>query len=137
MTNMPALSTANSAKRRANRIRSEHLVAVAKGTATAVDVVKSAASDEGKALLRLTLRQLLLAQPGWGEDRCRSTIDKITAVTGTTPDRVTLAWLLDPRAAGRRFFAFCDALHVNNNPPWPGFPHTARPTAASTAGSTP
>lgn len=124
----PPLTAANSARFEANRQRAEWLVAVANGDTTVVDVIEWATTTDGKALLRVPLRKLLLAQPGWGEDRTRSTITKTLAVTGRRglPTRkATIAWLLDHRAGGKRFQAFCDAVTAPPaKAPWVAFPFT-------------
>ena len=98
------------------------------------DVINLACTPNGRPLLRITVKQLLLAQPGVGDESVRRVIDKVIAVTGAHDvpvRRITLAWLLDTRAGGRRFMAFCDALGDNAATPWPGFPFTPRPTRTS------
>lgn len=133
--NRPDLAVANSARAEANLVRAKALIEVAQGHRTITDVVTAAAGDHEKALLRLTVRQLLLAQPGWGEERTRQVISKITDIVGQTPDHMTVAWILDPRAAGRRFMAFCDAITSNTQPPWPGYPFAKKPTHTHSTGS--
>ena len=133
--NRPSLAVANSARAHANRVRATALIAVAEGHRTITDVVKAAAGDDEKALLRLTVRQLLLAQPGWGEERTRQVMSKITDIVGQSTSHMTVAWVLDPRAAGRRFMAFCDAITSNTQPPWPGYPFAKRPTTTHSTGS--
>lgn len=134
----PPLSAANSARFEANRQRAEWLVAVANGDSTVLDVIEWAATDDGRPLMRVPLRKLLLAQPGWGEDRTRTAITKTLAVTGRRglPTRkVTIAWLLDHRAGGKRFQAFCDALAFTPKTPWTAFPFTPVPAGLPIAGA--
>lgn len=94
--------------------------------ATVGTVLEAVAEQENRPLLRLRLRMLLRYQPGWGAVRADQVIDHVLSVTGAKLDRrlVTVGWLLDPRAGGRRFTAWIDALEPKKDPPWTGFPHT-------------
>lgn len=128
--NRPPLEQANVAKAQAHRARAAALISVAEGRHTIVDVIKHAATEAGRPLLRITLRQLLLAQPGWGDERCGSALNQLTAVLGAPAAKLhrrklTIAWLLDARAGGKRFMAFCDVIAAKTDAPWPGFPFAA------------
>lgn len=94
--------------------------------ATVAKVLEAVAEPENRPLLRLRLRMLLQYQPGWGAVRADQIIDHVLSVTGAKLDKrlVTVGWLLDPRAGGRRFTAWIDALEPKKDPPWKGFPHT-------------
>lgn len=94
--------------------------------ATVAQVLAAAAGQENRPLMKLRLRMLLRFQPGWGAVRADQIIDHVLSVTGAKLDRrlVTVAWLLDPRAGGRRYTAWLDAIEPKKDPPWPGFPHT-------------
>lgn len=137
MSARPSLDVANSARAAARHVRASALIRVAEGRASVHDVIQMACTERGKSLLRITVKQLLLAQPGVGDETVARVIRHITDVTDTADvpaRRITLAWLLDSRAGGRRFMAFCDALGDNTATPWPGFPFTPRP--ARTSGGT-
>lgn len=130
----PPLSLANSALADARRQRAEWLIAVAEGTVPLDDFIRHAATEEGRPLLRVKLRQLLMAQPGWGEVKTRALIDHVLAITGAagmSHTKVTLAWLLDSRAGGKRFLAFLDAITPKAAPPHPGFPFAASPSGGA------
>lgn len=94
--------------------------------ATVADVLKASEAREHRPLLKIRLGMLLRYQPGWGRVRAEGVVDHVLAVTGVKLDRrlVNVGWLLDPRAGGRRYTAWLDALEPKKNPPWTGFPHT-------------
>jgi len=137
MNARPSLDVANSARAAARHVRAAALIHVAEGRTGVHDVIRLACTPNGRPLLRITVKQLLLAQPGVGDETVSRAIRHLLAVTGagdTPVRRITLAWMLDARAGGRRFMAFCDALGDNSTTPWPGFPFTPRP--ARTPGGT-
>ena len=128
------LGRANLAKGEAERMRAEHLLGVAEGFLTIWDVVDAAASDAHRALLKIRLRQLLMAQPGWSQARAEGVITKTLATTGQMSVRdemlkLRLAWLLDSRTGGSRLAALADAVHCleETGPPWPGFSRSPAP----------
>lgn len=130
MSARPSLNTANSARAVAERRRSAALIEVASGEASVADVITAAATEAGRPLLRITLRQLLLAQPGWGTERTAKVLSQTLTVLesqNVPMRRLTIAWLLDPRAGGRRLMAFCDSLSTRTEPPWVGFPFMPKP----------
>lgn len=140
MTFTPSLDVANEARAKARFVRAARLYSLANGSTTVVETIAAATDDAGRPLLRLTLRQLLLAQKGWGEQRTAHVIGRTLSVIGApeTPTRkLTVAWLIDPRSGGRRIMAFCDALSAKDGPPWPGFPFAPHPdTPASISTNT-
>lgn len=128
---IPPLTVANSARHAAARQRAAALIAVAdKDNTTDVrEVILAACTQQGRPLTRITLRQLLLAQPGWGPDRTSKALEQMLTTLGqpeVNQRKLTIAWLLDKRAGGRRFMAFCDALYPRASAPWPGFPFAAK-----------
>lgn len=134
MKTTPSLTMANSARALANETRARELIDVAEGRRDIHSVIRRSTAPDGKPLLRITLRQLLIAQPGWGPQRAAVAIEKTLSVVGTphlSPRKISLAWLLDPRAGGKRFMAFCDSLAPSNTAPWAGFPFTPKPSAVS------
>lgn len=79
-------------------------------------------------MLRLTLRQLLIAQPGVGVKTAEAVMTTLTHIVGCgsagqSQRTLTVQWLIDPRAHGRRVLALIDAMDDRAGlPPWPGFP---------------
>jgi hypothetical protein len=130
----PTLEAANTARRSANLYRAQWLMLVHDGMVTPGDVLTDAAGPAARPLLKLSLRQLLLAQQGWGETRAYGVIDKILSVTDAKIERrqVTIGWLLDPRAGGRRFAAWLDAFEPRSALGGAGFPYVRRNVLGST-----
>lgn len=116
------------ARRSAARLRSEWLLLIHEGMVTPADVLAEAGQPHARPLLKLLLHQLLLAQPGWGRTRTDAAIHKIMSVTDARIERrqVTVGWLLDPRAGGRRFAAWMDAFEPRTALSGIGFPHASR-----------
>lgn len=116
------------ARKTANRIRAEWLVAITTGAATVDDLLRAAAEPDGKPLLRISLRQLLLAQPGVGTQGAKKLLRK-THVAAFGHDESkwtalrTVANLLDTRAEGSRYLSLRDALATRRTPSR-GFPFT-------------
>lgn len=135
MSPLSAVRNADPARARAHldeaRLqRSRHLIAITEGDLTALDVVGAACAEEGKPLRRISLRQLLLAQPRVGEQRARRHLSVVAAILGTNEDLGTksIAWLIDPRSGGRRLLAWLDAQQPRHEL-WPGFPFAPEPAA--------
>ena len=124
----PTLESANAARHSAAVYRAQWLMLVHDGMVTPGDVLTDAARPEARPLLKLSLRQLLLAQPAWGRTRADAIIDKILSVTDAKIERrqVTIGWLLDPRAGGRRFAAWLDAIDPRKELTGPGFPYAKK-----------
>lgn len=132
-----SLEVANLARGQAARMRAEALLGVADGLTTIWDVIGEAAADAHRAVLKIRLRQLLLAQEGWGEGRADSVIRKTLATTGEGESmserrdvqKMNLSWLLDSRTGGNRLAALADAVKCSEplEPPWPGFPYSLPP----------
>lgn len=119
------VSALNTARRAASRTRAEWLMHINEGTLTPSDLMKEAARPEARPLLKLSLRQVLLSQQGWGRKRADGVIAHIAGVIDGKIDtrHLTVGWLLDPRAGGRRFAAWLDAFQPKTGPLWPGFPY--------------
>lgn len=120
------------AKLDAETMRAEWLIGITQEILTVPDLVHQSLLDEGVPLRRVTLRQLLLSQPGWGRLRVKRAIDHLKAVTGTnlTERDLTVGWLTDQRFEGRNFLAWIDALHTKDDAPWEGFPFAPAPIGA-------
>lgn len=113
------------ARRRASRIRAEWLVSIAEGIVTIDDLIRAACEPDGKPLMKISLSQLLLAQPGVGKAKAERVLRKMhTTLSGRGADTTrveTVANLIDPRSEGRRYLAFRDAL-CDRQTPVTGFP---------------
>lgn len=126
----PSADTARAALSEARRMRSEYLVAVTTGLLTVRDVVDAAALDSGRPLRRILLRQLHLSQEGWGDARTSRLLSGLGARIDLRDGEVgdwTIAWLLDPRAGGRRYLAWLDVQQEKTVEPWTGFPFAPAP----------
>jgi hypothetical protein len=119
-----SIGSLNRAREAAARVRGEWLLLLRDDLVGPNDVLTEASTPDGRPLLKLSLRQLLLARPGWGRKRTEAVIRKVSSVaTGRIEARqITVGWLLDPRSGGRRFAAWLDALEPKTGPAWPGFP---------------
>lgn len=118
------LALANTAKQKAARTRSEWLVSLGvEGLVSIPDLIRQATTEEGRPLRRITLRQLLLTQEGWGRARVDRVLSHTLSLLGHEPTRrLTVAWLIDARAGRRRVHALADAL-TERAVPWIGFPY--------------
>lgn len=131
-------------RHRANTARGELLQLIADGLLTPWEALVAAATAGEKALLRLTLEQLVTAHPGIGQARARHITAQVTGILDTTEahtatGRVTLGYILDEQAQGKRLLAVLDAFISHglirdqaDLPVWTGFPFTPCPTDRST-----
>lgn len=121
-------SVLHRARREAALFRAEWLMLLHDGTVAPNDVVREAAEPDAQPLLRLSIRQMLLAQEGWGRKTAEAVIGKVMAVTEGRmgPRQTALGWLLDRKSGGRRFAAWLDAFEPKAGPAWNGFPHARR-----------
>lgn len=122
----PPITDAREALATARRRRAEQLVALAEGRVTPLEVVHAAATEAGRPLRRISLKQLHLTQHGWGERRTSRLLVGLAARLGLHPDQVAdkqISWLIDPRAGGRRYLAWLDVQHPKASGPWTGFPY--------------
>lgn len=124
-----SLELANTAKREAARTRSEWIVSLnvegpdGQMLVSIPDLLRQATTEEGRPLRRISLRQLLLTQEGWGRARADRVLSLTTSLLGHEPtSRLTVAWLIDARAGRRRVHALADAL-TERVAPWIGFPY--------------
>ena len=124
------ITTLREARDSARRLRAEWLVAVAEGLVSVDDVIREAATEEGRPLLKISLRQLLLSQPFVGGVRKDQVMKRMAGtlssgnVTAKTNKCSTVFSLLDTRAGGRRYIAFQDA-RMSRNTPMAGFPFSS------------
>jgi hypothetical protein len=122
-----SLALANTAKKASARTRAEWLTSLSMGVISISDLIEAATTEDNRALRRITLRQLLSTQEGWGRAKTSRVLFLTTHLLGLEPtSRLTVAWLLDARAGGRRVRALADAL-FDRAQPWIGFPYAPLP----------
>ena len=133
-------------RRRANTARGELLQLIADGLLTPWEALVAAATAGEKALLRLTLEQIVTAGPGIGQTRAHRVTTQVVHILGTTQahtpaGRVTLAYILDEQARGKRLLAVLDAFishglirEEGDLSVWAGFPFTPCPVDAKEEG---
>lgn len=124
--------TAAAARRSAAGVRAEYLVSVSSGLLSVFDVLDAVVTEEGRPLLKVSIRQLLLSQEGWGAKRTDDTLAMLASFTDAPVAKMTIGWLTDPRAQGARLIAFADVMSPRRSPvrpPWPGFPFARNPQA--------
>ena len=126
-------------RRRANIARGELLQLIADGILSPWEALVAAATASDDALLRLRLEQLITAGDGIGQARARRITAQVVHILGTTEGhtsvgRVTVGYILDERARGRRLLAVLDAFISHglirkeaDIPVWDGFPFTPCP----------
>lgn len=109
----------------ATAIRAAALRNVAAGTSV-VTVVQQARHPDALALRKMSLPVLLTAQPGWGKASAQRVLTRLAILCGPLPTKMTVGWLVDPRARRRMAF-FLEALNLAPDSPWTGFPWTGEP----------
>lgn len=126
-------------RRVANAARGELLQLVTDGTVTPWEAIIAAAASGEKHLMRLRLDQIITAGPGIGATRARRVVAQVLRILEATESRtatghVTLAFIVDPQARGRRLLAVLDAFiaygliqHTQDLRIWPGFPFAPAP----------
>lgn len=126
-------------RRVANAARGELLQLITDGTVTPWEAIIAAAASGEKPLMRLRLDQIITAGPGIGAARARLVIAQVLHILEATESRtatghVTLAYILDEQARGRRLLAVLDAFiaygliqQAQELTVWPGFPFAAAP----------
>lgn len=124
----PSLSVANTARLEANAERGRALADLRVGKSDVADILRRACLPEGKALRRITLVRLLSGQEEWTKRQARASLRFVLAILGDRHtsdcdvDQLTIMWLIDARAGGRRARALADVLDPKELPPWTGFP---------------
>lgn len=126
-------------RRRASAARGELLQLVEAEVLTPWDAVIAAAASGDRHLLRLRLEQVVSAAPGVGLTRARQVVEQVIHILGPSGGRssaghVTLAYVLDDQAQGKRLLAVLDAfishgliLSGDDLAVWPGFPFSPCP----------
>lgn len=126
-------------RRVANAARGELLQLITDGTVTPWEAIIAAAASGEKHLMRLRLDQIITAGPGIGATRARRVVGQVLTILEATESRtatghVTLAFILDPQARGRRLLAVLDAFiayglvqDAQDLRVWPGFPFAPAP----------
>lgn len=108
-----------------NRERAALMAAVDNGVLDVADVVALGRSSPAAAGIRL--RRLLECRPGMTPRAVRRVLSQTRSLHGGSGDP-TIAYLTDPRAAGRRIAAFAAAYDPRPGT-WPGFPFTPAPAS--------
>ena len=114
----------------AARERAEWLLAVASGVLEISELLETAINDPESVIHKITLRELLLSQEGWGKGRTKRILDSVRDTLGVDiPIRsMTVGWLLSRKEVGAsRFLAWIDAFDPRTSAPWVGFPFAPRP----------
>ncbi len=125
----PSLETANTARAEANAQRGRALAELRAGTSGVADILRRACLPEGKALRRITLVRLLSGQDGWTKRQARTVLRNVLVILGeradadSDVDHLTIMWLIDARAGGRRARSLADVLDPKELAPWVGFPY--------------
>ena len=132
---MNDMTPQRSALAAARRERAELLVDIAKGLLTPREFIDMARDPWWIALRRASLKQVIISEPDVGAGRWRQVRDRmLDALDIKVPDKyLTVGWVLDPRAGGRRYLALVDALRPREAP-WPGFPWEPNPSAVDDGG---
>lgn len=133
----PPLLKANVQAAKARLLRAEWLLMVRDGLMTPADLIWEAATAEGRPLRKLRLTQVLAAQPSYSRDRAKRTVARLHDVLELSTEKsakVTVGWLIDHRAGGRRVLAWLDQT-TPRRAPWPGFPFTPYPSATTEVSS--
>lgn len=110
-------------------MRAEWLISVTDGILTVPDIIEHAITGEGIPLRKISLYQLLLAQPGWGRKRTKQTLAHVRDILETSmPEKeMTVGWLTAPRYGGKNMLAWIDAFTLRYSAPWAGFPFSPVP----------
>ena len=121
------LSVANDARAEAARLRAEWLVGLDADLVTAKDLFEFACTLEGRPLLRIPLRQVLLSDGRFGVARSTRILARIQDLLSVeVPVRkMTVAWLLDARTGGKRYLAWLESTEVLRSKPAPGYPYSS------------
>lgn len=126
-------------RREAVAARGELLLDVSEGRLSAWEAIMSVVLDDRPSLRSLRLDQILMTQEGVGAERARRVVEQILTVlevpaASSDPRTVTVGYLLDGRAAGRRLLATLEALltfgiigDAEELTVWPGFPYAPSP----------
>ena len=121
---MNDMTTQRAALHEARLFRADHLMAVHEGLLEPLDVVDAAHEPAAQALRKIRLDHLFVAAQGTSTREWRLIRKRTLGVLCLdVPDRdLTIGWVIDPRAGGRRLHALKDALRPRLQMPWRGFP---------------
>jgi hypothetical protein len=128
-----------SAAAAARYLRADYLMAVTTGILRPLDVIDAAVESSNRALRTVRMSYLfgpLVDDLDDPEARTKHVPWRVVKrrllealdLSPRTPDKeLTVGWLLDPRAGGKRWYALHDALRARDQSPWPGFPWAPPP----------
>lgn len=125
----PSLEVANTARKRAERVRANTLLALRRREVTVAQVLEAARDPKNAALQRLRLDAVLTAA-GQSRSQAHTTLTRLrirAATPAVSAPKMTIAWLLDGRTDGARILALQDALTGRSSRPWVGYPWAAMP----------
>lgn len=126
-----SLAVANISRAKAQEVRAEWLIGISADILTMADLLAFAATPPGRPLRRISLFQLLTSRPGRGPATAKAVLAKLrVALRCETPSQaMTIGWLLDNRAGGRRFIAWGSCVEVGRElTPWNNWPFVAAPS---------
>ncbi|KQW45934.1 hypothetical protein ASC77_18635 [Nocardioides sp. Root1257] len=128
---MSDMTAQRSALADARRLRAEFLHDVHLGRTMPIDLLDAAREDWAIPLRQMSLEQVFLSS-GMSARGWRLVRTRMLATLGIEVRRadLTVGWVIDPRAGGRRHYALGDALRDRDQAPWPGFPWLPRPGAS-------
>lgn len=125
------LRRGTSAAREARQLRQRWFVDITAGEKTCYDLIKAAcaADGSGPALHKLKILRVLEAQPDCSAREARAILRKFVSLLDkpvrTDLDDLTIGWLIDSRAGGRRIATYLDvttSLQVPEGFPWSRVP---------------
>lgn len=127
---MTDMAAQRSALDEARKLRAEFLIALHEHRIEPLDVVEDARHSWALPLRQLRLDRVFL-ESGMSARRWRLIRDRMldVLVENVPPAKLTVGWVLDPRAGGRRHYALGDAVRERITEPWPGFPWQPPPGA--------
>lgn len=130
---MNDMTAQRTALHEARLVRADHLLAVHEGLLEPLDVVDAARQPTAQALRKIRLDELFLSVDKTSVREWRLIRNRMLgALNLNVSDRdLTIGWVIDPRAGGRRLHALKDALRPRIEVPWPGFPWAAPPSGAN------
>lgn len=118
---MSDMAAQRSALHAARLLRGDYLVAVAEGLILPEDLIRAAGLPNHQALRVVSLKDLFSSppKPGVRWPVLRTRLLAALSLDPATPDaKLTVGWLLDPRAGGRRWYALRDATRPRDDVPW-------------------
>lgn len=110
----------------ARRMRTEWLLAVATGMVELDDLIREAATERGRPLLKISLSQALMSMPGVGKQKKNQLLHLMSNSVGERilDEKLSISSLVDGRVGGRVYYSLNDARRMRDTPV-AGFPFTS------------